>query len=321
MVSVIVPNYNYAALLEERFNSIFSQTFTDFELIILDDASTDASLAVIERFRNHPQVAAVVVNSENSGSPFRQWQKGLELARGKYVWIAEADDSARSAFLQTCVELLEAHPEAVVAYTGSRCITPNGHILKREDFDGWKSFPAKCKGGYEVFGSEEFLRHNLYWRNYVYNASGTVFRRDAVRSEVFATVAQMRNCGDWYFWADMISRGSVIEIYEKLNRLRRHPSSVTQRGTRSGRVIEEDMQVMLFIESLIPISAYRRTLRRGELLKTLRRTPLSRNRRAELRRKARETVGATSLHSRLERLNKLLAPLFPFLVTSHRDRL
>lgn len=320
-VSVILPNYNYASLLPERINSILTQSFADFELIILDDASPDNSLEVIERYRTHPKVGAVVVNPTNSGSPFLQWQKGLELARGKYVWIAEADDSASSEFLATCVDLLERYPDAVVAFTGSHCIDPSGAIMQ-EDFDGWRSHPAKCRGGYGVFDSEEYLRRNLYWRNYVYNASGTLFRRDAVNMSVFHTVGAMRNCGDWYFWADLISRGRVIEVYEKLNRLRRHPSSVTQQGNRSGRVLREEMEVMLFIESLVAISPYRRMLRRGELLKQIRRSKdLTPSLRADLLAAARATVGATPLHTALERLNKALSPLLPLLVTSRRDRL
>ena len=102
-VSVIVPNYNYEQYLPERIDSILNQTYTDFELILLDDASTDGSATLIEKYKDNPHVSHVVINEENSGSPFRQWMKGIVLARGEWVWIAEADDLCEPAFLETCM--------------------------------------------------------------------------------------------------------------------------------------------------------------------------------------------------------------------------
>ena len=102
-VSVIVPNYNYARYLPIRLESILNQTFKDFELILLDDASTDNSIQILENYRNHPNVSQLVVNKVNTGSPFQQWMKGILLARGEYIWIAEADDIADLQFLETCI--------------------------------------------------------------------------------------------------------------------------------------------------------------------------------------------------------------------------
>lgn len=80
LVSVIVPNYNHARFLEERMESVLGQTYQNIEVIILDDCSTDNSREVIEKYRNNPKVAKIVYNDANSGSPFRQWKKGMELA-------------------------------------------------------------------------------------------------------------------------------------------------------------------------------------------------------------------------------------------------
>lgn len=76
-VSVIVPNYCHAPYLEQRIESILQQTFQDFELILLDDCSTDGSREILERYRNHPKVSGIFYNERNSGSPFKQWKKGL----------------------------------------------------------------------------------------------------------------------------------------------------------------------------------------------------------------------------------------------------
>ena len=82
-VSVIVPNYNHALFLRQRLDSIFNQNFQDFEVIILDDCSTDNSKEIIEEYRNRPQVSHIVYNDTNSGSPFKQWAKGCDVARGE----------------------------------------------------------------------------------------------------------------------------------------------------------------------------------------------------------------------------------------------
>lgn len=79
LASVIVPNNNYAQFLRRHIDSILQQSFTDYELFLLDDASTDDSHVILESYRNNPHVSCIVYNDENSGSPFDQWQKGLSL--------------------------------------------------------------------------------------------------------------------------------------------------------------------------------------------------------------------------------------------------
>ena len=72
-ISVIIPNYNHARYLDARLESVLNQTFRDYEVIILDDKSNDNSLEVIDRYKNNPLITQIVINEENSGSPFNQW--------------------------------------------------------------------------------------------------------------------------------------------------------------------------------------------------------------------------------------------------------
>src|ERR1700742_1367615 len=102
-VSVIVPNYNHSRYLNQRIDSVLSQTYQDFELIILDDCSTDDSRKIIKQYQEHPKVSHIVFNETNSGTTFKQWKKGIELAKGKYIWIAESDDWCEPNLLETLV--------------------------------------------------------------------------------------------------------------------------------------------------------------------------------------------------------------------------
>lgn len=104
-VSIIIPNYNYARFLQQRIESVLAQTYTDYEIILLDDASTDDSVSILNHYKTNSRVAHLEINSVNTGSPFIQWQKGISLSRGKYIWIAESDDVADSSFWKSCFYL------------------------------------------------------------------------------------------------------------------------------------------------------------------------------------------------------------------------
>ena len=104
-ISVVVPNYNYAKYINKRIDSIVRQTYPIYELIILDDCSTDDSVEVIEKKIEkikvkYPELKVrFIKNEKNSGKAMRQWRKGFELAKGDYIWIAEVDDLSSREFL------------------------------------------------------------------------------------------------------------------------------------------------------------------------------------------------------------------------------
>ena len=78
VVSVIVPNYNHSTYIKERIESILKQTYDSYELILLDDCSSDDSRDILLQYKDNPHVSHLVFNEENSGSPFKQWDKGIK---------------------------------------------------------------------------------------------------------------------------------------------------------------------------------------------------------------------------------------------------
>jgi hypothetical protein len=129
-VSVVVPNYNYAHYLKDRLASIAGQSLPLYEIIVLDDCSTDASLDVLQTLRLELHPEPVVVQGRcNSGSVFRQWLQGVERSRGEFVWIAEADDLAKPDMLERLARLLLSNPAAVFAYAQSEQIDEAGNVL------------------------------------------------------------------------------------------------------------------------------------------------------------------------------------------------
>ena len=242
-VSVIVPNYNHSAYLKERIDSILNQTYQDFELIILDDCSTDNSMSIIESYRNNSHVTHVIQNEQNSGSPFLQWHKGIALAQGEYIWIAESDDAAHPQFLSTLVKQLERHPEAVIAYAHSLWVNEKGETVndKRHRLNDGSVF---------LYDGRKFAHWALLPNNHIYNASMVVFRH-SIYEKIDKSFQQYRLVGDWKFWMGACQQGSVIEVCQMLNYFRRHSNKVTFKYSKSGKDWPEVASVLRsFIQQL-----------------------------------------------------------------------
>lgn len=226
-VSVIVPNYNHAKYLRQRIDSILVQTFQDFELILLDDESTDDSFDIIKSYQRDSHVSHVVVNEDNSGNPFSQWVKGIELSKGDYVWIAESDDVADESFLMTLVSLMEKNPDAVIAFTHSYIIDEDSCLIN-DDFHIYSN-PDEVK----VLNGERFARYKMTTCNYIFNASMVLFKKSAY-ANVSKAFLQYRTCGDWAFWMEICLQGKVIEVGKRLSSFRQHKNKVTARAGQNG---------------------------------------------------------------------------------------
>lgn len=243
-VSVVIPNYNHARFLRQRIDSVLQQTFQDFELILLDDCSTDDSRSIISSYAGDPRVR-IEFNDANSGSTFKQWNKGVRLARGECVWIAESDDYADPHFLERLVAVLDADHEVVLAFCRSWRVSADDQL------DGFADFYLACLNGcrwttdYCVDGVEECRTYSVR-DNPVPNASSVLFRK-AVYDSVGGADETLRLCGDWKLWASMALTGKVAYVAEPLNYFRFHNDSARSKGDSSGLKVAESLQVISWI--------------------------------------------------------------------------
>lgn len=222
-VSVIIPNYNHARFLDQRILSVLGQTYRDMEVLILDDASTDNSISIIDKYRGDPRVR-IVVNKTNSGSPFPQWNLGVKLACGEYIWIAESDDDAEPELLETLVHQLDNHPSVVLAYCQSWVMDGHGGRLNTPLSWNDNLDSKRWKSSFQNDGSDEVRRY-LIFQNTIPNASAVVFRR-SVFLEVGGAPTNMRLCGDWMTWVLIALKGDIALISTPLNLFRTHPGTV-----------------------------------------------------------------------------------------------
>lgn len=238
LVSVIIPNYNHARYLDERLDSILSQTFQDFEIIILDDKSTDNSVEVINKYKDNPHVSHIVVNGKNSGKVFSQWHKGFELAKGSLIWIAESDDKCLPTLLEELVQEFKRGDDLVLAFTRTICFTDDGH----ESI----SYGAIKDSRTERLDGRKFISKYMAGGCYVTNASSALFRKD-VAMNIDDQYTNYKGAGDRLFWIEIAEKGNVAIINKPLNYCRRHGSNVTNKNITSGLLQMEDRMIMDYL--------------------------------------------------------------------------
>jgi glycosyltransferase involved in cell wall biosynthesis len=253
-VSVIVPNYNHARYLEERLRSIFAQTHRPHEILFLDDASSDESVAVARRLAaESPVPFHLIPNETNSGSTFRQWLKGIDLACGDLVWIAESDDVCRPELLERLVpEFFD--PAVALAYCQSAMIGPEGQKYA-EDYVALTNdiSVTHWRHPYSVPALEE-VELALSQRNTIPNASAVVFRKRA-DIDCRADLERMRLGGDWLFYATQIRGGRISFVADVLNSHRHHDRTVRHAFERAAELVEEQLHVKARIFESYPITA------------------------------------------------------------------
>ncbi|MDC0408582.1 glycosyltransferase [Flavobacteriaceae bacterium] len=222
MVSVIVPNYNHSTFLKNRLDSIFNQTYQDFEVILLDDASTDGSVDILNQFSNHEKVSHFIVNEINSGSPFRQWAKGLQLARGEYIWIAESDDYADLRFLEETVNCFKQN--VTLVFSSSLKTNENSDVLAKwnNDFDLGSQMSFHTE-----FSGRSFVQKYMLSTNSIPNISGVLFKKPInLHYKCLFNIKDSKYFGDWLFYIFLLHSGSVVFLNKPLNYHRIHEKSV-----------------------------------------------------------------------------------------------
>jgi glycosyltransferase involved in cell wall biosynthesis len=229
----VMPNFNYAHCLHDRLDTIFDQTHPVEEIIVLDDASTDDSIAAIEASAEKRQRdVTLVINEANSGSVFAQWARGAEMATGEFVWIAEADDLSEPPFLSRMLALMRADPSIRLGFCDSRSIDAEGAPVYASYKPYFAALEPNALTRTEIFSGTEFIVRFLSVKNTILNVSSVVWRRDALQGALAACrleLAQYRMAGDWRIYLECLSApaAKIAYLADPLNVHRRHSQSVT----------------------------------------------------------------------------------------------
>jgi hypothetical protein len=178
---------------------------------------------IIEGFKEVGKIAHIVYNERNSGSPFKQWVKGIEIAKGDLIWIAESDDLADAKFLEKIIPYFD-DPEVVVVFTDCKIINEASKVVYGNNT--WIHDPL-LDIGFQKKSWEglDFIEQFNRYRNFISNASSVVFRKEAVDGTDLDKIQTFRYAGDWFFWNRLVLKGKVIFIPETLCNWRSHDAS------------------------------------------------------------------------------------------------
>lgn len=209
-VSVIMPSYNKAEYIGEAINSILNQTWEDFELIVIDDCSTDRSADVVKGIKDFR--IKFLQNSENIGIAANR-NKGLELAQGEYIALLDADDISPDYRLKDEVEYLDQHPGIAAVYGGCQEIGSNGEF----------------KGLYvSTLHNPDFIRARLLIRDIIPNGS-CMYRKSFVIDHNIAYEDGYYGMDDYLFWVRCSVKGKIVGIPETLLYWRNFEDNTTNR--------------------------------------------------------------------------------------------
>lgn len=242
LISVIIPNYNHALFLKQRIDTVLNQTFQDFEVIILDDCSTDSSREIIEQYRGHSKISNIIFNDKNSGGVFKQWIKGIEIAKGDYVWIAESDDYASANFLEETLKIIENDLSLGMVFTNTNSVNREGKFITTTA-ESKAAIYVELTTHKNIINKENaslFLISEMI----IENASSVLFRKSSLLSVNFSELEKFFNTGDRFVYIGIALNASVYFLSKPLNFMRLHQNNTTKKSYENGNIHKDRLRVL-----------------------------------------------------------------------------
>jgi glycosyltransferase involved in cell wall biosynthesis len=232
-ISVLMPTYNYASYLPEAIASALAQDFQDFELLILDDGSSDDTAAVVKPFCARDARVRFAVNPANLGM-VANWNQCLQQARGRHIKFLFGDDKLSDPqALAKMFTLLRNNPTAMLAASARTILDEKSSVIYIS-----RTLPDGCHNGRKIIASCLIGNENL-----VGEPSSVLFRKaDAQRG--FDTA--YRQLVDMEMWFHLLERGDLVYTREPLCAFRRHAGQQTAVNNTNYSIKEQLMLVAAY---------------------------------------------------------------------------
>ena len=220
IVTVIMPVYNAEKYLKESIESILNQSFKDFELLIINDGSTDLSLDILNKYKLIDTRVRIVNNEGNKGLPYTR-DRGLELAKGEYIALMDADDISYQNRLENQVNYLKANKDVEIVASNFDFIE-NGRIIK------FRSLDKINKIEYENY----IINLKLMFYNPIGNST-VMFRKNSIDELMIKYRRDYFVAQDYAFWVDCIRGCKFHIIKESLLAYRQGHENITKKSIKS----------------------------------------------------------------------------------------
>lgn len=191
IISVIIPVFNGASMLPETLKSVFCQTFTEFEILLINDGSTDHTLAVATTFSD---ARLRIFSYENSGVATSR-NRGIQLAQGEYLAFLDADDLWSPDKLADQLKALKEHPEAALAYSWTDYIDATGKLVNPGDH------PTE----------QGLVYSRLLLKNFIENGSNPLIRASSLQ-QVGLFDPDLPPAEDWDLWLRLAARYAFVVV-------------------------------------------------------------------------------------------------------------
>lgn len=250
-VSIIVPNYNHAKYLFDRLESIYCQSYPNVEVILLDDCSSDDSVSILQHYaeRNSGKTTCQF-NEKNSGGVFHQWKKGLELATGDLVWIAESDDYCSANMLEELVSFFQ-NQAIMLAFVRTEFVRGTPSVKEWTSEDYLSDLGLAIWDSPFIKSAHMMVKSGWAIKNIVPNVSGVVFRHPGKMALLNdSRWLKLRMCGDWVFYLSIIRGGLVAYSPNATNYYRQHSLNTSVNTQREDIYYQEHGVVALYLATL-----------------------------------------------------------------------
>lgn len=207
-VSVILSSYNQGKYVAQSIQSVLNQTFTDFELLIFDDGSTDNSQEIIKSFSDDR--IKLFLYEKNRG-PFEAIKEPLQVARGKYIAIHHSDDVWKSTKLEKQVDFLEKNPDYAVCFSQVDFIDESGEI-----YDLPETHPYKTVFSQKNRSREEWLNH-LFWNMSSFCNPSALIVND---KNYYIFNPSLFQLSDYFMWLNVCKQKNIYIFEDKLIKFR-----------------------------------------------------------------------------------------------------
>lgn len=224
MVSIVVPVFNGQRYIASTLQSIFAQSYKNFEVIVVDNNSTDNTLSILAEQSNQFQLN-VLSTLENSGGPALPRNIGIESAKGSLICLLDSDDQMEPDKLRLQVEVFKQHPEATLCHTNASVIDEAGETIQAS-YNNWIK-RLLLRSFHPSFLVRLFNPINI---------NTVMFRRDALPGK-FPVDEDYGGVEDWLFWLEQVNRNhGCFYLVAALTKYRFHKNSLSSRlGTKQLR--------------------------------------------------------------------------------------
>lgn len=215
VVSVLIPTYNKAEFIEEAIESVLAQTYENFELIIVDDCSTDNTVNIVQKFLGDRRIQ-FFQNKKNLGIG-GNWNKALSYAKGKYIKYLMADDKFENRLLEKYVEVMEKNPEVAIV-TSYRGIFGDKKDVIKQPLQG-------------IINEKKAIELVLKHGNWIGEPTTVMFRKENLWVGSFKT--EFRFLLDIDMWVRQLNCGAIYVIPEVLSWFRQYSGQTTKAVKKS----------------------------------------------------------------------------------------